>query len=294
MEFSHEDVDRFAGQIEEQGYTVVENALEPAFLKKLTDTITRIETLAESQSYGETNGLKGYYDTVRVKNLLSRDPIFQEAATFPIVLALVDRFLGPQALLNAAATLSLKPGSREQALHCDDIHAALPRPHRPLILNAIWALSDFTAANGSTRLAPGSHLWAEAPSPSIAEAMRNPNPYPCEQVEMKAGSILVFNGSLWHGGSANRSDERRIGLSINYCTGWMRPLENFQLSIAPKLVKEFSPRLQELCGFGTYLNYMGVIDGASPVAAFEANGWDYPAGHRSHENTAACADSEGG
>lgn len=279
MKFTQESVERFAREIEEQGYTVIEEALDPKFHKELTGAVTRIEKIAEEQNYGVTNGLKGHYDTVRVKNLLNRDPIFQEAATYPLVLELVDRFLGPQPLLNAAATLSLKPGSREQSLHCDDIHTTLPRPHRPLILNAIWALSDFTAANGATRFAPGSHRWPEPPSPSIAEGMRNPNPYPCEQAEMKAGSILVFDGALWHGGSANRSDERRIGLSINYCTGWMRPFENFQLSIAPRLVKTFSPRLQELCGFGTYLNYMGVIDGLSPVAAFEKSGWDYPAGH---------------
>jgi ectoine hydroxylase-related dioxygenase (phytanoyl-CoA dioxygenase family) len=276
MDFTEESVERFASEIEANGFTVIENAIDPVFLDQLIDAVDRVELAAEASGYGATNGLKGYFDNVRVKNLLSRDESFRLAATYPVVLALVERMLGASALLNTAATLSLKPGSRQQALHCDDLHASLPRPHQPLVLNSIWALSDFTASNGTTRVAPGSHRWAEPPSPSIADAMTNPNPLECEQVEMKAGSLLVFDGSIWHGGSENRSNERRVGLSFNYCRGWMRPFENFFLSLPLELVRDFTPELRALCGYEPYMKYVGVIDGQSPVPVLEENGWIFP------------------
>lgn len=273
MSSSPDDIERFSIELETQGFVIIENAIEPAFLQELSDTVTRLEKRAQEHGYPPTVGYEGYYDTVRVKNLLSCDPIFRKVATYPVVMQLVARFLGEGAQLNAMATLSLNPGDREQVLHCDDYNASLPRPHQPLILNAIWALSDFTPENGATRLAPGSHLWPELAAPSATEALRSPNPYPCEQVSMKASSIMIFNGSIWHGGSANHSDERRVAMAVQYCRKWMRPFEDFKLSISPKLVKDFSPQLRELCGYGKY--HVGV-DGKPPIVALEECGWRYP------------------
>jgi ectoine hydroxylase-related dioxygenase (phytanoyl-CoA dioxygenase family) len=77
---------------------------------------------------------------------------------------------------------------------------------------------------------------------------------------MPRGSVLIWHGSLWHGGGANRSDRRRTGIAMNYCAGYMRQQENQQLGIPPEVVREFSPRLQELCGFGIYSGLIGHID----------------------------------
>ena len=82
---------------------------------------------------------------------------------------------------------------------------------------------------------------------------------------MPKGSILVFHGSLWHGGGANRSDARRYGLAMNYCAGWIRQQENQQLGLPLDLVATFEPRLRELCGFGTYRGLMGHIDKQTPA-----------------------------
>jgi ectoine hydroxylase-related dioxygenase (phytanoyl-CoA dioxygenase family) len=81
---------------------------------------------------------------------------------------------------------------------------------------------------------------------------------------MKAGSVLVFDGSIWHGGGANTTSGRRIGLAMNYCAGWIRQQENQQLGIPLEVAKNFSPRLRKLCGFGLYKKLMGHIDKCSP------------------------------
>ena len=82
---------------------------------------------------------------------------------------------------------------------------------------------------------------------------------------MPAGSVLVWHGSLWHGGGANQTEERRVGLAMNYCAGFIRQQENQQLGLPVDLVKTFPVRLQELCGFGVYNGLMGHIDKRSPA-----------------------------
>jgi len=122
----------------------------------------------------------------------------------------------------------------------------------------MWALTDFTAANGATRVVPGTHVADRSPDYGA--------PYDSVPAEMPAGSVLVWHGSLWHGGGANTTDRRRVGLAMNYCAGWVRQQENQQLGIPLDLVRTFEPRLQELCGFSVYNGLIGHIDKHAPAS----------------------------
>jgi ectoine hydroxylase-related dioxygenase (phytanoyl-CoA dioxygenase family) len=118
-------------------------------------------------------------------------------------------------------------------------------------------LIDFTEANGATRLVPGTHLLDYAPKygshhDSIA-------------AEMTRGSVLVWHGSLWHGGGRNTTSERRIGVAAYWCAGWLRQQENQQLGIPLDVARTFSPELQDRCGFGVYRGLYGHIDKRSPA-----------------------------
>ena len=73
-----------------------------------------------------------------------------------------------------------------------------------------------------------------------------------------------INKPLWHGGGANTTSERRIGIAMNYCAGYIRQQENQQLGLAPSLVKTFEPRLQQLVGYGIYTGLIGHIDKHDP------------------------------
>ena len=83
--------------------------------------------------------------------------------------------------------------------------------------------------------------------------------------EMKKGSVLIWDGALWHGGGANATNERRVGLAMNYCAGFIRQQENQQLGIPLAIVRGFPPRLQELAGFGVYRGLIGHINKDSPA-----------------------------
>jgi ectoine hydroxylase-related dioxygenase (phytanoyl-CoA dioxygenase family) len=82
--------------------------------------------------------------------------------------------------------------------------------------------------------------------------------------EMSKGSVLVWVGSLWHGGGANRTDRRRVGVAMNYCAGFLRQQENQQLGIPAATVKGFPRRLQELVGYSIYSGLIGHIDKQHP------------------------------
>jgi ectoine hydroxylase-related dioxygenase (phytanoyl-CoA dioxygenase family) len=82
---------------------------------------------------------------------------------------------------------------------------------------------------------------------------------------MPKGSVLVWHGSLWHGGGANRTSERRIGIAMNYCAGFIRQQENQQLGIPREIARRFSPRLRELVGYSVYNGLIGHINKRSPV-----------------------------
>jgi ectoine hydroxylase-related dioxygenase (phytanoyl-CoA dioxygenase family) len=121
----------------------------------------------------------------------------------------------------------------------------------------MWALTDFTEANGATRLVPGSHLADRSPDYGA--------PYETVAAEMPKGSVLVWHGSLWHGGGANTTDDRRVGIAMNYCAGWIRQQENQQLGIPREVAAGFSPRLRELCGYGVYCGLIGHINKRDPA-----------------------------
>jgi ectoine hydroxylase-related dioxygenase (phytanoyl-CoA dioxygenase family) len=133
----------------------------------------------------------------------------------------------------------------------------IAKPHAATVCNTMWALTDFTEANGATRLIPGSHLAAASPAYG--------QHYDSIPAEMARGSVLVWHGSLWHGGGANTTDTRRVGVAMNYCAGYIRQQENQQLGIPREIAARFDERLQRLCGYGVYMGLIGHIDKHDPI-----------------------------
>ncbi len=173
------------------------------------------------------------------------------------MLPIVEGVLDPGCLISSLSSISIGPGEVAQPIHADDQLMPLPKPHVATVCNTMWALTDFTEANGATRIIAGSHR-ADC-SPNYGQH------YDSVAAEMPAGSVLVWHGSLWHGGGANRTDHPRVGVAMNYCAGWVRQQENQQLGIPLEVLRSFEPRLQELCGFGVYHGLIGHIDRRSPA-----------------------------
>ena len=129
-----------------------------------------------------------------------------------------------------------------------------------MMVTSMWALTDFTADNGGTRFVPGSHRF-----PCTPESPDAPLDVDVCALEMPAGSVMVFHGSLWHGGRRElTADDRRLGVNVQYCPGFVRQQQNPYLGIPPEIAATFSDRLLELLGYRLYKGIMGHVDGASP------------------------------
>jgi ectoine hydroxylase-related dioxygenase (phytanoyl-CoA dioxygenase family) len=240
-------------RVERVGYTVVEDAIEPEFVDALRGDLLRIEREEGIEpSHNEFEGGK----TVRIYNLLARGKLYERIPVHENVLPLVERVLDEGCLVSSLSSISIGAGETAQPIHSDDILIPLPKPRPPIICNSMWALTDFTEENGATRVVPGSQLGE---SPQYGQH------YDSVPAEMRAGSVLVWNGSLWHGGGANRTGERRVGIAMNYCAGFIRQQENQQLGIPREIAAGFSPRLQRLVGYGLYHGLIGHIDKRDPI-----------------------------
>jgi len=250
---SDSDRARHLAQIAERGYTIVTAAIEPGLIDALNAALLDIER-GDGIVPGN-NAFEGHH-TIRIYNLLARGEVFAKVPVHENVLPIVEGVLDGGCLVSSLSSISIDPGERAQPLHADDTLMGIERPHVPLVCNSMWALTDFTQENGATRIVPGSHRWRDQPAYGA--------PHESIAAEMTRGSVLIWNGSLWHGGGANHTSQRRVGIAMNYCAGFIRQQENQQLGIPLDRVRTFAPRLQQLVGFGTYKHLIGHIDKASP------------------------------
>ncbi len=110
----------------------------------------------------------------------------------------------------------------------------------------MWALSDFTAEVGATRVIPGSHLWSERDEDGDdSEAV---------QAVMPAGSVLLYSGKVRHGAGANQTaDTWRWGLHVSYVVGWLRPEENHNMAVPIDTARDLPERAQALLGYTSYV-----------------------------------------
>jgi ectoine hydroxylase-related dioxygenase (phytanoyl-CoA dioxygenase family) len=251
---SSDEVAAHVGRIDQDGYTVVADVIDPAFLDALNDDLLRLED--ELGIVPATNEFEGSH-TVRIYNLLVHGALYEAIPVHPGILPIVEGVLDPGCLISSLSSISIDPGETAQPIHADDQVIPLAKPHAPTVCNTMWALTDFTEANGATRIIPGSHK-ADA-SPVYGQH------YDSIPAEMPRGSVLIWHGSLWHGGGANATDTPRVGIAMNYCAGFIRQQENQQLGIPREIARGFSPRLRELVGYGVYSGLIGHIDKRNPA-----------------------------
>jgi len=255
-------------RIEAEGYTILEGVIEPSLADALLADLDRL--VAERGVRPSKNDFEGRR-TYRVYNLLALGRIWEQVPVHPEVLPIAEGVLDDGLLISSLSSIDIRGGESAQPIHADDQLIPLDKPHRPIVCNTMWALTDFTERNGATRIVPGSHAADASP-----EYGRH---YDSIAAEMRKGSVLVWHGSLWHGGGANRSAERRVGIAMNYCAGFIRQQENQQLGIPAEIARNFDERLKRLVGYGIYRGLIGHIDKTDPIARLGESGdarvvWD--------------------
>ncbi|HEX4906401.1 MAG TPA: phytanoyl-CoA dioxygenase family protein [Acidimicrobiales bacterium] len=260
----------------EDGAVIVEGFLDDDLLDRFN---AELDPHLDAASYGGAtylNDMVAWFFGRRTRQLTGvagKSRVFAtEILTHPLYRAVCDDVLLPSCSryqLNIAHVLDRGPGSEQQLIHRDEaVWIHLPDPHPEVQLASVVALVDFTAENGATRVAPGSHRWEHGRTATDDELV---------PAEMSAGSAVIYLGSTLHGGGANTTaDVSRRGMHVSYCLGWLRTEENQYLATPIDVVRDLPRESQELLGFAAHDalaaggGYLGAVDVQDPVELIAA------------------------
>lgn len=235
-------------QLDTEGLLILEAHCSAALLAALRERITELFATLGEQAGAE---FKQEPQTDRLANLVNYGELFQQVIAEPKVLACVEQVLGPEFKLGSLNARSVRPHSDwVQPLHCD--MGALPDARGNTVCNVIWVLDDFTSTNGAPRYVPGSHRSGRLPQTVLADPRA---PQPDEVLLMvRAGTVVVMNAHLWHGGTANRSDKPRLALHSFYCRRDL-PQQQYQKRLLhPQVQQQLNPQLRWLLALDDPLN----------------------------------------
>jgi hypothetical protein len=256
--------DDVVAALERDGGVIIEGFLADETLEGLRRDLL---PLLEARATGR-DPFAGF-KTRRLGALFAHTRHCAEIATHPLYLPVAEHFLcrpqeawvGEDRLTLAAdvrvgvtQAIQLAPGQGAQPLHRDDTAFLWRHPTggREGRVQIFCALSEFTAENGGTLVIPGSHLWDDDRKPDPAEAV---------PTEMPAGSALIFLGSTFHAGGANRTkSEFRSAVGMALDAANVRQEENMYLALTPELVASYPEKVQRLLGWSAGANHMGWVE----------------------------------
>jgi len=214
---------------------------------------------ADESQRTDFNGSK----TLRCGAVLRYAPSCAELIAHPLVLDVADAILLPSCAeyqIGSTTGIEILPGESDQQLHRDDTPYPIQVAGLELQIGVMWALDEFTAENGATRVVLGSHRFLRA--------WHRPDVTRWANAVMPKGSALFYLGSTWHGGGANRSRAPRTGLINTYCLGWLRSEENHCLEVPPQVARQYNARVRRLLGYTSYGagdDQLGYYGGDDPV-----------------------------
>ena len=271
------DWDAIDGAVRSIGGGILAGFLDSSFLVTLNHEIDTY--LDEHVGAGAAvSGSKAYdrflgNNTIRLHGLIEKFPSATDVIGDPRLVDWASRIIGDRAasvLLNAGELIQIQPGEHAQFPHRDsDSWPDVPLEEEPVVVNAIVALDDCTLDNGATYVAAGSWDWELDRRVSRAEWTR---------AVMNAGDALLFRGDLLHRGGENTSDARRRVISISYCAGWLRTVENSFLNVGRDTAAGATATVRSLLGYSAHDagdhggGLIGLFENGDPAAALSGGG----------------------
>lgn len=238
--------------LREDGCVIIAELASPELMDQI---LVELEQRLGSTKGGDTDFLG--HATQRIGALIARSPSARTLVTNSTILSTLDLALGDHGStfqIDLTQLVSIGPGEPGQMIHQDQWsfdRFPFPRGFEAEIAT-MWAATEFTEEMGATRVVVGSHLWEDQPD-EVDLALT------CGAV-MKKGSVLLYVGSLYHGGGANRSDVRRIGINIGYSLGWLRQEENQYLACPVEVARTLPEGLLRLMGYQRGAVALGYVD----------------------------------
>jgi ectoine hydroxylase-related dioxygenase (phytanoyl-CoA dioxygenase family) len=202
------------------GFFVIPALVPPARLEELA---RRYDDVFETAS---PDDIRFGSTTTRIRDFVNRHSHFDELYLYPQVLQACCRVIGQPFRLSTIHARTVKPRIAAQRLHVDFAGDAQGWP----MVGFIWMIDDFTPENGATCFLPGSQGMDPAPATSTVASACGP-----------AGSVIVFNGAVWHGHGANRTDSPRRSIQGAYIRRTAISRENLPSRMQPETLDRIGP-----------------------------------------------------
>jgi ectoine hydroxylase-related dioxygenase (phytanoyl-CoA dioxygenase family) len=176
------------------------------------------------------------------------DPFFFRFLEIPDVLAVVDETLSPTAILHLQNGFILPSfaSSDQPRVFQNSYHQDFPRVLNGYVasINVLFAIDEFTRDNGATWIVPGTQHTPEPPSAGTIEASAIP-------LECSAGSMIVFDSTLWHAAGSNTSGRDRLAINHQFTRSWIKQQIDYVRALGNEAVEARPPRTQQLLGWFT-------------------------------------------
>jgi len=241
------DIGHLRRDFQNWGYCLVEDGTSPEQTRALHQRVA--EQAAAERSLGIAYLMEAQQHVWALVNkgevfvrCMSHEPDAVQAG--PLIEQLLDEALGPGwHHLSFLSNVSY-PGCHPQGMHQDQgLAGSYHFLEAPILVNTIYILQDVDEVNGGTLVVPGSHrLYCEGGG-TFGEV---PPPI---NLEAPAGTILLLDGRVLHGGAVNRSDNLRYIITNSVVRPFIRQQESFQLTIRPDILKRATEKFLWRCGF---------------------------------------------
>lgn len=236
--------------IRRDGAVIVDRVVAP---REIDEVTAELEPFIASTPFGP-DSFSGKR-TKRTGGLVARSEKARSLVMHPLVLGTANSLLAHATSyqLHLTQVIAIGAGEAAQPIHRDQwAFDFFPFPKGYEVqCNTIWAVTNFTEENGATRVIPGSNHFEDRLQFREADSIA---------AEMTKGSVLFYNGSVYHGGGANRSNGTRIGINITYNLSWLRQEENQYLAVPFEIARTLPVDLLKLIGYRRGAYALGYVD----------------------------------
>jgi ectoine hydroxylase-related dioxygenase (phytanoyl-CoA dioxygenase family) len=236
----------------DDGALIIDQLLDPDLVSRFRSDMERAAASFRPGTRSDDVYVKNFWGDVtkRFTRLAMRSDAFVDILLHPTLLGVADALLLANCSsywMNTAQMMIIGPGESAQGLHRDaDNWPTMNRPDGyEVTVSVMFAITDFTAEVGATRVVPGSNRWADYSTVATDDQIG--------QALMTAGSGMLYTGRTLHGAGANvTTDEWRFGLHLSYVLGWLTPEEATPLGTDWETVSGLPERAQQLLGWRCY------------------------------------------
>jgi ectoine hydroxylase-related dioxygenase (phytanoyl-CoA dioxygenase family) len=233
-------------QVRMLGYAIVEGVLSASFIQTTRAALYRTQDAIRRDVGQERLARAGELGVLRL--MMKYDPHFFEFLEIPELLAVIDNTVSDTAIMHLqnGFILASSPKGQAPTLFQNSFHRDFPRVLNGYVasINIMFAIDEFTAETGATLVVPETHQKISLPDQDYLRAN-------AIAIECSAGSIFVFDSTLWHAAGANVSGKDRLAINHQFTRSYIKQQIDYVRALGDDAVLAQKPRTQQLLGWHT-------------------------------------------